>query len=484
MQYEFQGNVQLILGPPGTGKTRALIDILKAGKELGHPISKVAYLSFTKAAIKEARDRIGASKEETRYFRTLHSLCFHLLKLRQTNLLTDILIKKFEYIMGDVGIQYVQQFNGDTLTTRNIPLYLHHMAKNRLTSIETVYNEGDFDVSLNDCLRVADYFEQFKKYHGAFDFNDILQKALVEYIEPVDVDLVVIDEAQDLTALQWSVVRRIFDKTTNVIIAGDDDQSIYQWAGADPYDIVSMQSATKKILGQSYRLPASIKRHADRLLTEIDKHNRLYKPYLPSAHHGKVSRAVGLEECTDTILQGIKANERTLMLARNLCFLSTFTEYLMCVGVPYTLHGVSAIDKREAAAITAWTKHINGHPLDEKDTRLIQCFTKDITTNGPWYHALTIDADKIDYYRRLLGNGFRLTDAPLVDVTTIHRSKGREAETVVIMPDQTRTTWKMSEQNNEQEARIFYVAVTRAKKNLFILEPETQYFYEAVLYVE
>ena len=49
-------------------------------------------------------------------------------------------------------------------------------------------------------------------------------------------DVLIIDEAQDLLPVQWAMVNRIMDKAGEVYIAGDDDQSIFKWAGANPED--------------------------------------------------------------------------------------------------------------------------------------------------------------------------------------------------------------------------------------------------------
>ena len=58
-------------------------------------------------------------------------------------------------------------------------------------------------------------------------------------------DVVFIDEAQDLSLSQWDMAKSIWDKTGDTFIAGDDDQAIFRWAGAD---VDSFITQTGKIM--------------------------------------------------------------------------------------------------------------------------------------------------------------------------------------------------------------------------------------------
>ena len=53
-----------------------------------------------------------------------------------------------------------------------------------------------------------------------------------------------------------------------------------------------------------------------------------------------------------------------------------------------------------------------------------------------------------------------------------------KAENVVVMSDISYKTWRKLNTEPDDEHRVFYVAITRAKKNLFILQPETKYSYD------
>ena len=53
-------------------------------------------------------------------------------------------------------------------------------------------------------------------------------------VEFPPLEVLILDEAQDFTPLQWSVIYKMVDKVKRIYLAGDDDQGIYKWNGADP----------------------------------------------------------------------------------------------------------------------------------------------------------------------------------------------------------------------------------------------------------
>ena len=68
-------------------------------------------------------------------------------------------------------------------------------------------------------------------------------------------DVVFIDEAQDLSLMQWDMAKTIWNKTEDSFIAGDDDQAIFRWAGADVDSFIA-QKGLMMPLKQSYRIPS------------------------------------------------------------------------------------------------------------------------------------------------------------------------------------------------------------------------------------
>ena len=71
----------------------------------------------------------------------------------------------------------------------------------------------------------------------------------------------------------------------------------------------------------------------------------------------------------------------------------------------------------------------------------------------------------------MLANNEKITQKPRITLSTIHGAKGGEADNVLILPDVTKSALEYDDINPDELHRLFYVAVTRAKKSLHILEP-------------
>ena len=88
-------------------------------------------------------------------------------------------------------------------------------------------------------------------------------------------DVVFIDEAQDLSLSQWDMARSIWDKTGDTFIAGDDDQAIFRWAGADVDSFIT-QTGRLMQLTQSYRIPQVVHDIASRIVNKIQNRGQKY----------------------------------------------------------------------------------------------------------------------------------------------------------------------------------------------------------------
>jgi len=88
-----------------------------------------------------------------------------------------------------------------------------------------------------------------------------------------------------------------------------------------------------------------------------------------------------------------------------------------------------------------------------------------------------ISVKERSYIRAMLRRGEKITQEPRIRISTIHAAKGGEATNVILLTDISSRVFKSYQQNPDDESRVFYVGLTRAKENLFLIEPQTQKYY-------
>ena len=99
------------------------------------------------------------------------------------------------------------------------------------------FSQWTSNFSETGILKILDYrdrFESYKKSLGAIDYADMLERSIEESAGLPDFDLLIVDEAQDLTPVQWDLVKILISRSKRTYIAGDDDQAICEPFGAGP----------------------------------------------------------------------------------------------------------------------------------------------------------------------------------------------------------------------------------------------------------
>lgn len=449
-----------IVGAAGSGKTYYLLSILKVIKEI------VAFISFTKAAIAEAKGRV--KNTDTGYFRTLHSLCYKLLGVRQGQMIDFSLMQAFQKRMGNVGYEVSFFFDEDNYQEKkSIPLYINQLATNLMLPVEEVYKMENYDVSLKDVKYVISCYNDFKKFHNVIDFNDLLLKALD--LENIEVpETVFLDEAQDLTVLQWAVFDHIFKNAKNKYIVGDDCQCLYHWAGVDIDKFINLKYDEIILLDKSYRVPEKILKASNKIYKKI---NRKIEREIHSTTEGGIIKAANKLEYFD-----FNTTDTYFILIRNWYLKNDIVRLLNEKGIPYTLKDSHSVNKRDIKAIYNYERARAGK--EEPDKNLLQSYCSKLDKSKPWFEAFHyLDSDKMIYYREVLRNGFNLSHNK-IELTTIHRAKGREADHVVLFQDVSQKVF--DNRNKDSEHKVFYVAVTRARKSLTVVRPDTNKYYEVL----
>jgi DNA helicase II / ATP-dependent DNA helicase PcrA len=87
--------IKKIFGPPGTGKTTTLLNLVDEYIKKGTPLNRIGYFAFTRKAANEAKDRMlernpELDKKDLRYFQTLHSFAFHTLGMSEESVMQPV----------------------------------------------------------------------------------------------------------------------------------------------------------------------------------------------------------------------------------------------------------------------------------------------------------------------------------------------------------------------------------------------------------
>ena len=126
--------------------------------------------------------------------------------------------------------------------------------------------------------KVSDLLVEHKKQLDVYDYTGSIEFIVEEDVEIPKLKVVIVDEAQDLTKLQWALVKKFVDKADRVYVAGDDDQEIYEWAGAEALYFKNLKGKSR-VLDKSYRVPRNIAEKSRRLIERIPKHLREQKDW-------------------------------------------------------------------------------------------------------------------------------------------------------------------------------------------------------------
>jgi len=337
------------------------------------------------------------------------------------------------------------------------------------------------DVDFSSVRQWDSGLQRFKTTRGMLDYTDLLE----QFDTQLEVDLFILDEAQDLSPLQWKVVEKASAGASHVYLAGDDDQCIYDWAGADPSAFINHIGETQ-ILPTSYRIPRKIQEVAESITRNISV--RQPKSWNPREAEGSVSHVM-YEDSVDL------SKGTWLLLARNHMTLQRFETMVQKAGYPYLKEGSHSTNNNTSKAIYTWEAWRKGKAVDGKELRALAHFLPAIEAWQPpkglvkvadspvpealleknWMDALVITPKKREYIRACLFNKEDLFAQPRITISTIHRAKGGEAEHVVLIPDITQNPWNQI--NSDSEQRVLYVAVTRAKESLTIVHPHSNKHY-------
>lgn len=450
----------VIIGPPGTGKTTRLIGVAQdafSGDE-----GDYAFVSHTRAAAKELADRCGMKKAKVG---TLHSLCFSSLGLTKQQIVDETKLADFGrragFDMGTTGAELLALESLSTCSGRD-PM--------------EVYSRSLRPCSFQDFKYFVESYRAWKKANAFLDFNDMLQQTLI--LRPqMGFTRLYVDEAQDLSPLQWSVIEHLSWSMKSVTVAGDDDQAIFTWGGADVHGMSRMidRGATVTTLGVSHRVPATAHKVAQSVVKKIG--TRISKRYKPRPDKGRVER-FGSFNMLDAELEG------AVVLYRDVAAREYIDQHLNTLGLSFTaLSGAPApYDSKWARAIRTIDRMRRGETVSLPEHRNL------LSALVPRAKR-AMEAGGIDG----LGTGKPLSfmDPPpaisaalasmdvlapaKVRVSTIHNFKGAEADRVILCTGMSERVARQYAIDPDAEHRVFYVGATRTRDYMAIVSGPNEY---------
>ena len=457
----------------------------------------IGYFSFTKKAAHEARDRAIEkfptlnAKSDFPWFRTLHSLAFRCLNVSTNDMMKPENYREFSKETGiEISIEMGEE---EFMVKADNPILSEiNIARIKGEDLRAYYNRSNLDIEWHHFEYVERAYRHYKESRGLIDFTDLLERIIYEPQKLPTLQALIIDEAQDLSRLQWNLVELLAQRSQRVYIAGDDDQAVFTWAGADVEAFLNFEGVVT-VLEQSWRVPAKVHAVAEDVVHRI--RNRQPKEWKPRNFEGAVQTYRRFEDVDVT-------DGEWLILAPTNYLLNDIHTWLRSMGVIYERHGQRSISESVLEAVFGWEqlrkglsvstevvstiyKYMSSEKIARGHKKLSNVAPDEIhtihtlkekhglLTDAIWHEALDkIGEDKRDYIIAALRRGRKLRGDIPVKLSTIHGAKGGEADHVMLLTDLSSRFTAEYAANPDAIHRMFYVGITRAKKSLHIVMPK------------
>lgn len=237
----------LVVAGPGSGKTTVLTERLCILLERGVPAERILLLSFTRASSKEMEERffrnMGIRAGRPR-FSTIHALCFSLLR-------EDLGYKKEDLVNLYEKMDWLSQYYLEKGILRE---EVQELLPGLIAQISYFKSIGEREriaylqkEKQEDFLALYHFYEESRKKRGKLDFEDLLLEVLRILMEKGDLakawqsrfSHILVDEFQDLSLVQYEIIKALAKSPNALFVVGDEDQSIYGFRGASPGILLS-----------------------------------------------------------------------------------------------------------------------------------------------------------------------------------------------------------------------------------------------------
>jgi DNA helicase-2/ATP-dependent DNA helicase PcrA len=381
-------HVTRLFGGPGSGKTTALLDRVDEMLDDGVDMRDILVVSYTRAAAAEVRERLAerldrSPKSLRSNVCTMHAKAYELLNLSRSDVVGENHKETFceEYgiefedenksarrrsarstTLGNKIIatsQWLQRTERDVADWYDVPFKWNEEEVRLPPEIDENAQTGNKYTptwpSDDDRLDIPEAIRAWRAYkgeEGIVGFADMLERVQQRSLVP-SVDHLVIDEFQDITTLQYAVYEEWKPHVDSVLIAGDDDQVVYAWQGADPNLLLDEAVDDDVVLPNSYRLPSRILNVVNTQISHIEK--RQDKDLKPRKQGGSVEavRSPSMIDLVRNVRMTIDEDEEgsVMCLFRARYQMFQFMDEFIGEGIPFT----ALTDQR------MWTDRLRGY---------------------------------------------------------------------------------------------------------------------------
>jgi superfamily I DNA/RNA helicase len=453
----------------GTGKTTTIIEGVQRAPE-----SSILVCAFNKKIADELNSRIKA--DSPAQAKTLHSVGYQAIRNQwrgmpvasgsnRSDQLTDTVcgsdvpkpIKRLVSLLHTKGRDMLP-LSPTVDALRDLAFYFDYVPDDGWGSYDVDYVAE----SAAEAMHIAATEEP--RYNVGIDYSDMIYLPLVwKLLQPI-YELVVVDEAQDMTLAQLTIAQRIC--SGRICVVGDDKQAIYAFRGADSRSLDRLKKelgAAELPLVTTYRCGQTIVKHAQRLVPDIQA--------------GASNPDGVIDSCTDNqLLEQSAAGD--FILSRLNAPLVSVTLKLLAKGKRAKMAG-----RDIGKGIVAVLKRLRCNestPLEEVAERLAEWERKTTTKFAAYgqndlvertrdqaamLRAFAEVAESTGELMRQIDHLFSDDkEAGTIICSSVHKAKGLETDRVFILMD---TLYRRGVTQEEQN--IEYVAVTRAKSHLTLV---------------